>query len=765
MEAIMMKPMKPILICVGAKTISIRCVRALMAVVSISAWLLFAVNSYAQDQYTTLPSVIFPPSVDENGVDITKGSFHVSHSLSIGPETGGFKYNLSYSSAMGNNRTAWRDNIDGIAYCINDIKESANKFSSYSLATYKIAEFDGGAELIGNGPDQLYAPQKSEGQVSDMPWSDLAIMSSESGRFTNYTGEPPSHYPDMINHFTYQTKNGTEVQYWLGIDYDNGCFNGNNIKQVKKPDGEVLSYISTLSTRGYKPFQGAVPPTESVLVVQSNLGYQLRIDMGGGWGDNLAGDPPFCVWRPMPYLTNPAWGCVKSITLIDTTVDPCDPLQVCHYSRVWPTLHITYPNSHTIVITDQMGRSTTYTSTKYPKGRLNISPEFITTVQESGGRTRTIQYVPNLLNGGDGGNENTRGRVAAVVEGQRSWTYERTSSGFESLAPGTILKYAISRKDSDNRTVTFRSAVRIVPGYAYTEPYLREIEDADGNITSWSWYGHVKLRPRRITQPSGAFVEYTYDHRQNITSIVSSPAGGGAPVRTQWGYDTTCGNYLTCNKPNFRIDESNRRTDYTYDPVHGGILSALEPASAVGGQGNIRGMTSYEYDDGGVGIFRLVRTRRCTTAQACPNSADEVVTETLYDTQRRPVRNATRSGDWAQTTATAEDPRSSVSNITYTVMGDVASLDGPLPGPEDTAYNYYNDARQIVAKVSPDPDGAGPLARTVERYSYDAGGKQIRIDIGTANTIDASDFNLIRFKRMTYEAASGLLIKTEEVFP
>lgn len=736
-----------------------------VSVVAIFVLSTMTVPTFAQELNTTLPSAITPPSVDENGVNVTSGAFSVSHTLSLGPESGGFIYRLSYNSSNGNNRTAWRDNIDGIVYCINDIKESTDKFNSYALAAFGVVTFDGSSELIGDGPDIIIPAQKSEDQISDLPWSDFVSGSSESGRLRDITGYPDSHYPDMVNYFTYDRKDGTEVQYWLGIDYDNGCYNGNNIKQVKRPDGELLTYVSHLSEEGYRPYQGPIPPTASVLVVQSNLGYQLRIDMSGGWGSNLAGDPPFCIWRAMPYLTYPAWGCVTSITLIDTKVDPCDPLTVCTYSRAWPTLNISYPNATTMLITDQMGRVTTYRSTKYPKGRLNISPEFITTVQEPSGRTRTIEYVPNLLNGGNGGDENTRGRVSRVREGQRSWTYQRTSTGFQPLSPGTLLKYNIARTDSDNRTTIFRSGVRVLPGYAYTEPYLREIEEGDGSITSWSWYGHVRLRPRRITQPSGAYVEYTYDHRQNITGLIAGPASGGTPTQVLWGYDAVCMNYLTCNKPNYRIDEMGRRTDYTYDPHHGGVLSVLDPASGVGNYANVRGLTTYEYDDGGIGVFRPIRSRRCTTAQACVGSADEVVTETIYDAQRRPIRTATRAGDWAQTTANSADPRTPVSSMTYTALGDVASVDGPLPGPEDTVYHYYNDARQLVAKVSPDPDGVGVQPRTVERYIYDAGGRQIRIETGTANTSDASDFKLISFKRMTYEPASGLLIRTEEVVP
>lgn len=152
-----------------------------------------------------------------------------------------------------------------------------------------------------------------------------------------------------------------------------------------------------------------------------------------------------------------------------------------------------------------------------------------------------------------------------------------------------------------------------------------------------------------------------------------------------------------------------------------------------------------------------------TTAPALAQSADEIKTTITYQagsssvgSNLLPISTAVAAGNnsFVATTTTA-----------YDALGNVVATDGPLPGPQDTTYFVYNAYRELVATISPDPDGAGPLPRAVERNIYNADGKPIRVEAGTAQTTDASDFVLTRFKRMTYDNVTGLLTKVEEVLP
>ncbi|MFK0300628.1 hypothetical protein ACIQTU_15575 [Brevundimonas sp. NPDC090276] len=350
--------------------------------------------------------------------------------------------------------------------------------------------------------------------------------------------------------------------------------------------------------------------------------------------------------------------------------------------------------------------------------------------------------------------------MSSISEGASEWSYIYNYTG-----PNYIREFvgSIAASDPLGGSVVYNTSYRYLSSAGVSSSYISSIVDAAGGVYKYDWFGYHKYRPKKITYPSGLRIDYSYDLRHNLTNIARYPAGGGAALQVAMGYDVDCLNIFTCNQPKYRIDEMGNRTDFTYDPGSGALLTVVEPAAGSGLYPTVRPQTSYEYEVSAAGITRLIRTRTCSTAQICAGSADERVVETLYDERNRPIKITNRAGDWAPTTLSAADPRSSVTSMTYSALGDVATIDGPLPGASDTTWMYYDAMRRPVVTVSPDPDGSGPLWRKVERFVYDGDGRQIRAEIGTATAIDGSDFVLSNFKRSTYDPLSGLLIKVEEV--
>ena len=247
------------------------------------------------------------------------------------------------------------------------------------------------------------------------------------------------------------------------------------------------------------------------------------------------------------------------------------------------------------------------------------------------------------------------------------------------------------------------------------------------------------------------------------------PGGGAARVTFQAGYPAYCsvGTMKVCNKPLYTIDANGGRTDYTYHAPSGMVETKTAPAGA----GGVRPQTRYFYQQlearilnsagqltpTGRPIWKLTSVSECRTQASCANTADETIKAYTYNDNLLPITETTRVGDNSIAAVTT--------GTTYDAVGNVVATDGPLPGPQDTTYFVYNVYRELVATISPDPDGAGPLPRTVERNIYNADGKPIRVETGTAQTTDASDFVLTRFKRMTYDNVTGLLTKVEEVLP
>lgn len=142
------------------------------------------------------------------------------------------------------------------------------------------------------------------------------------------------------------------------------------------------------------------------------------------------------------------------------------------------------------------------------------------------------------------------------------------------------------------------------------------------------------------TFPEGNRQEFAYDVFRNITEtrLKAKPGSGLPDIVTTADYD--CTNQILCTKPTYTIDAENNRTDFTYDPVHGGVLTETGPAAPNG----IRPQTRYEYaqrhawiksEVGGYGrvthpVWLLVRQRFCRTTAAsgagcAGGAADEVV--------------------------------------------------------------------------------------------------------------------------------------------
>jgi YD repeat-containing protein len=169
-------------------------------------------------------------------------------------------------------------------------------------------------------------------------------------------------------------------------------------------------------------------------------------------------------------------------------------------------------------------------------------------------------------------------------------------------------------------------------------------QDARGRIT-------------RIDAPEGNATALTYDAMGNITQMQNIPKlGTGLATLTQsaaFPGSPLCvtenllssGEAITCTRPLWVKDAKANQTDFTWDAVHGGVLTKTGPADPSG----VRPQTRYEYAQlhawysngaGGflqsvVPIWLLIKERYCKITAAsgasCVGGAnDEVITEYDY---------------------------------------------------------------------------------------------------------------------------------------
>jgi RHS repeat-associated protein len=135
------------------------------------------------------------------------------------------------------------------------------------------------------------------------------------------------------------------------------------------------------------------------------------------------------------------------------------------------------------------------------------------------------------------------------------------------------------------------------------------------------------------------------------------------------------------------------------------------------------------------GEYRVTGVSQCQTGSSCVGTADEAKTALAYDLNGNLYWTQSGNGNGTLLATTA---------MTFDAVGNVRTVDGPLPGPADTSRIRYNSARQVVGTVSPDPDGAGPatpLKPRAVRNSYDIStGLLTRVEQGNVDSQDDVDW-------------------------
>lgn len=181
----------------------------------------------------------------------------------------------------------------------------------------------------------------------------------------------------------------------------------------------------------------------------------------------------------------------------------------------------------------------------------------------------------------------------------------------------------------------------------YLRPYIAGSLDSymDEKGQQYIYTGDATNHLTYFTDASGVSTGFTYDPRSNITSQTVSPSDGSSSAVTSAAYPATCTNVVTCNKPTSVTDPKGGETDFTYDPVHGGILTETRPADPNG----VRPQKRYTYvqryavyynsagvlAQAAIPIWLVASESYCRTSSwtgtACAaGSSDEVITNYDY---------------------------------------------------------------------------------------------------------------------------------------
>ncbi|WP_165961170.1 RHS repeat-associated core domain-containing protein [Qipengyuania sediminis] len=370
------------------------------------------------------------------------------------------------------------------------------------------------------------------------------------------------------------------------------------------------------------------------------------------------------------------------------------------------------PSAGTQQITDQHGGVWTFTFDGSNR---------MTSVTRPGHSSPSI----TIAYGGDG-------KVSSVTKDGVTKTYSWSTSGSDTVV-------AVNGGASGSGTVTTSPSAG-QPGTVTNAVNASVVNEYDSS-----------QRLSKTTWPEGNYVQYTRDARGNITNtlIVPKPSSGQSSISTSADYDVTCSNLKKCDKPNFTIDGKGNRTDYTYDPTHGQLTRVQLPAPA---SGQPRPQVDYSYTaltaPGQPGSeYKLTQITSCATAATCPGSASETRVTIAYNTPNLQTSSVT--------VASGNGAISSTTTYAYDANDNLASVDGPLAGADDTEYFFYDTGRRPVGAIGPDPDGTGSAQRPANRATYDAAGRIWKVETGitphaTQGYLDA--MTVLRTVETTFDA-------------
>jgi RHS repeat-associated protein len=477
-----------------------------------------------------------------------------------------------------------------------------------------------------------------------------------------------------------------------------------NLWSVTTPDGVVTNYQYAYVWRCLPSPQNCLTTNGAAILVgvYNNLGYRLAFEYPG------------------PLTIDMDASKISRVTGINTSVEYCSGSDC---TQSWP--HATYAyTSDTEAITNAAGDTTTLT--------FGGPQSSITKIQfpDNANHAINVAYASN--------------RVSSVDLGFGAWGYGYADANGERTTTVT----------NPGTPATSRSYVSII-----ASGRIKTVTDELGHSVNYEY--DSSGRKTKIKLPEGNYTLYTYDARGNIveTRQVAKTAGTpGAPadiVTTASFAEPTCSNVVTCNKPLSTTDARGYRTDYAYDPVHGGLVSVKAPAptgAAPVGSG-ARPETRFTYQQfraryldatntlvNGGQIWRVTSMAACSSgeAPACVGTVNESVTTTAYPGVGAPNNLLPTS----QTVASGNSAISAQTTQTYTDWGDVLTVDGPLSGAADTTRYYYDAVRRVVGIVGPDPDGSSnPLRYRAVRTAYNGIGQPMFVERGSVANQGAAAFD------------------------
>ncbi|WNC68730.1 RHS repeat-associated core domain-containing protein [Thalassotalea nanhaiensis] len=493
-----------------------------------------------------------------------------------------------------------------------------------------------------------------------------------------------------------QGSTGVKVKYNVkagiyptnGVHYPNGTFYAS---EITYPDGEVISIDYTQNPSNYDQ-----RPNKAT----SSLGYEMAFTYQSNSNGSL-------------------WAVIKRVTIAKTSA-PSVILAENNYS------------SSNGTVTDALGRTWDYTgftnSLYLPEHATNFSYKLPS--NSANNISVSSAYLPY-------DDETHANFVTSVTRNGETYNYSYTpTSGIQYDPKKQFTQIDITGPDNYQRTIKLNAS----SGKSKSVQVASDTGSL-GNETLYEYNLNKQLE--KITYPEGNSVNIYYDGNGNITSkhVHAKPGSGLASIVTTANYDLSLPG-LNAFRPTYTVDANNNRTDYTFDSLHGGMLTKLEPA----GQNGMRRLTTNTYTSIG-GYDRLTKTSICSGSEC--GTSKEFITEYTYWNNTHIVETVTERnyGNTLNKTTT----------YTYDGAGNKLSEDGPLSGLDDATYYRYDTTGRMTWEISPvNQQGVRVASKTTYR---DQDNQPLKVEQGTLSSSTDTTLDVNLTTNYTYDS-NDMPVKT-----
>jgi len=159
------------------------------------------------------------------------------------------------------------------------------------------------------------------------------------------------------------------------------------------------------------------------------------------------------------------------------------------------------------------------------------------------------------------------------------------------IKPGSTWGNVPQGGGSDQQTLFYQitpGPVRIVDALGRTTTTNYCDPNAAANLPSWEQHRCLVMpTPVSFTSPEGIRTDLIWDYTTRLLLRATQHARPGtspamADIVRSASYNCTPATMASCAKPVTRTDANGNVTNYSYDPVHGGLLSETGPAPSAG---------------------------------------------------------------------------------------------------------------------------------------------------------------------------------------